>query len=82
MDQGVGQIIGHWALPTARRMRCPFGNTHEVKCISISRENGRPGSMARGSRADSRWAPFWPALATRVTVPSGATSLRRANQSA
>src|ERR1700730_9396668 len=34
---GVGQIIGHRAFEIATRMRCPLGNTHDVKCISTSR---------------------------------------------
>ena len=58
----MGQIIGHWAFETARRMRCPFGNTQDVKWSSISSGNGLPGSIAFGSRADSRCAPFCPAL--------------------
>ena len=38
------------------------------------------GTIAEGSRAETRWLPLRPAPATWVTVPSGATSDRRANQ--
>ena len=62
-------------------MRCPFGKTHEVKCISISSGKGRPFSIAFGSRAETRCAPFSPPPVTSVTVPSGATSFKRAYQS-
>ncbi len=79
----MGQSIGHWAFDTASRMRWPFGNTQEVKCISISSGKGLPGSIAFGSRGrDSVARRCCPAPVTSVTVPSGATSFRRANQSA
>ena len=56
MGCGVGQNMGHCALVSANRMRCPLGNTHEVKCISMSSANGLAGlTSGEGVRADSRW---------------------------
>ena len=79
---GVGQIIGHIALDTASRMRCPRGNTQDVTCSSRGSDPpagavSRPGTA--GSRSGSG-SPARPAPVTSVTVPSGATSLSRANQ--
>ena len=97
---GVGQIIGHMALDTASRMRCPRGNTHEVTCSSSGSAPAAPPSapsarlsapaaspspaaaprpVAPGSRSGSG-TPARPAPVTSVAVPSGATSLSRANQ--
>ena len=47
-------------------MRWPFGNTHEVKCISISSGKNLPGSSGAGSRAE---------IAVRA-VEAGAGDLR------
>ena len=46
----------------------------------MSSSNGSPGTIACGSRAESRCVPFIAAPATCVTVPSGATSESRAIQ--
>ena len=54
MRWDVGQSIGHCALFTAKRIRWPGANTHDVKCISISSGNNSPGFSACGSRAEPR----------------------------
>ena len=79
---GVGQTIGQSAFETARRMRWPLGNVHVAKCISISSGYVWLGRGLSGQTRRLALRTVEPSSSHLVTVPSGATSERRANQSA
>src|SRR5215813_5011929 len=54
IEFGVGHIIGQSPLDTESLTRCPFGNTHDAKCISILKEYSWLRTRFLGSVIDSR----------------------------